>query len=38
MDWESRSWAAWWDEDGAAAIEAREHAYRAFNAAGPQRG
>ena len=38
MDWESRSWAAWWDEDGAAAIEAREHAYRAFKDAGDRRG
>ena len=38
MDWESRSWVAWWEEDGAAAIEAREHAYRAFKAAGDRRG
>lgn len=38
MDWESRSWAAWWEEDGAAAIEAREHAYREFKAAGDRRG
>jgi len=38
MDWESRSWAAWWEEDGAAAIEAREHAYREFKAAGDARG
>jgi hypothetical protein len=31
MDWESRSWAAWWEEAGAAAIEARERALtRAF--------
>jgi ATP/maltotriose-dependent transcriptional regulator MalT len=38
MDWESRSWAAWWEEDGAAAIEAREHAYREHKAAGDARG
>jgi ATP/maltotriose-dependent transcriptional regulator MalT len=38
MDWESRSWAAWWAEDGAATIEAREHAYRAFKDAGDHRG
>ena len=35
---ESRSWTAWWDEDGAAAIEAREQAYRAFKDAGDRRG
>lgn len=38
MDWESRSWQAWWEEDGAAAIEARECAYRAHKAAGDARG
>jgi ATP/maltotriose-dependent transcriptional regulator MalT len=38
MDWESRSWAAWWEEDGAATIEAREQAYRDFKASGDRRG
>ena len=38
MDWETRSWAAWWEEDGAKAIEAREHAYREYKVAGDARG
>jgi LuxR family transcriptional regulator, maltose regulon positive regulatory protein len=37
-DWERRSWTAWWSEDGAAAIEARERAYRGFKDAGDRRG
>jgi LuxR family maltose regulon positive regulatory protein len=37
-EWERRSWTAWWAEDGSAAIEAREHAYRGFKAAGDARG
>ena len=36
--WEGLSWAAWWLEDGAAAIDAREHAYRGFRQAGDRHG
>ena len=36
--WEGLSWAAWWLEDGAAAIDAREHAYRGFRQAADQHG
>lgn len=36
--WEGLSWAASWLEDGAAAIEAREHAYRLYKEAGDLRG
>ena len=36
--WEGLSWAAWWLEDGAAAIDAREHAYRRFRQAGDRHG
>jgi len=36
--WEGLSWAAWWLEDGAAAIDAREHAYRLFQQAGDRHG
>jgi ATP/maltotriose-dependent transcriptional regulator MalT len=36
--WEERSWAAWWAEDGGAAIAAREEAYRAFKDLGDPRG
>ena len=38
MDWEQRSWDAWWAEDGAAAITAREHAYRGYKESGDARG
>jgi ATP/maltotriose-dependent transcriptional regulator MalT len=36
--WEGLSWAASWLEDGAATIEAREHAYRLYKEAGDLRG
>jgi ATP/maltotriose-dependent transcriptional regulator MalT len=36
--WEGLSWAAWWLEDGAGAIEARERAYGLFKEAGDLRG
>ena len=36
-DWEQRSWSAWWAEDGAAAIEAREQACRGFKVTGDAR-
>jgi LuxR family maltose regulon positive regulatory protein len=36
--WEGLSWAASWLEDGAGAIEAREHAYRLYKEAGDLRG
>ncbi len=36
--WEGLSWAAWWSEDGAGSIAAREEAYRAFKAAADRRG
>lgn len=36
--WDGLSWAQWWLEDGAAAIEAREHAYRRYKGAGDDRG
>jgi LuxR family transcriptional regulator, maltose regulon positive regulatory protein len=36
--WEGLSWAAFWLEDGVAAIEAREHAYRLYKEAGDLRG
>jgi LuxR family transcriptional regulator, maltose regulon positive regulatory protein len=36
--WEGLSWAASWLEDGAEAIEAREHAYRLYKEAGDLRG
>ena len=36
--WEGLSWAASWLEDGAGAIEAREHAYRLYREAGDLRG
>jgi LuxR family maltose regulon positive regulatory protein len=28
--WDGLSWACWWLEDGTAAIQAREHAYRLY--------
>jgi LuxR family transcriptional regulator, maltose regulon positive regulatory protein len=36
--WEGLSWAAWWLEDGALAIDAREHAYRLYKEVGDLRG
>jgi LuxR family maltose regulon positive regulatory protein len=36
--WEGLAWAAWWLEDGAGAIDAREHAYRLYREAGDLRG
>jgi LuxR family transcriptional regulator, maltose regulon positive regulatory protein len=36
--WEGLSWAAWWLEDGAGAIEARERAYGLYKEAGDLRG
>jgi LuxR family maltose regulon positive regulatory protein len=36
--WEGLSWAAWWLEDGARSIEAREQAYRRFKQRGDLRG
>jgi LuxR family maltose regulon positive regulatory protein len=36
--WEGLSWAAFWLEDGTAAIAAREHAYRLYKEAGDLRG
>jgi LuxR family transcriptional regulator, maltose regulon positive regulatory protein len=35
---EELSWAAWWQEDAAACIAARERAYRGYRAAGDTRG
>ena len=32
--WDGLSWACWWLEDGTAAIQAREHAYRLYKDAG----
>jgi LuxR family maltose regulon positive regulatory protein len=32
--WDGLSWACWWLEDGTAAIQAREHAYRRYKDAG----
>ncbi|MGH2949358.1 MAG: LuxR C-terminal-related transcriptional regulator [Solirubrobacteraceae bacterium] len=36
--WDGLSWACWWLEDGAATMEAREHAYRLYKDAGDRRG
>jgi LuxR family transcriptional regulator, maltose regulon positive regulatory protein len=36
--WEGLSWAASWLEDGAGAIDAREHAYRLYKESGDVRG
>ena len=36
--WEGLSWAAWWLEDGAGTIDAREHAYRLYREVGDLRG
>jgi ATP/maltotriose-dependent transcriptional regulator MalT len=36
--WDGLSWACWWLEDGAAAIQAREHAYRRYRDAGNRPG
>jgi LuxR family transcriptional regulator, maltose regulon positive regulatory protein len=35
--WDGLSWACWWLEDGTAAIQAREHAYRLYKDAGQRR-
>ena len=35
--WDGLSWACWWLEDGAAAIQARENAYRLYKDAGERR-
>jgi LuxR family transcriptional regulator, maltose regulon positive regulatory protein len=35
--WDGLSWACWWLEDGTAAIQAREHAYRLYKDAGERR-
>ena len=35
--WDGLSWACWWLEDGRAAIQAREHAYRLYKDAGERR-
>ena len=35
--WDGLSWACWWLEDGTAAIQAREHAYRRYKDAGDRR-
>lgn len=35
---EGVSWAAWWQEDVTACLDAREHAYRLYRAAGDRRG
>jgi LuxR family transcriptional regulator, maltose regulon positive regulatory protein len=32
--WEGRSWAAWWLDDVALCLDAREHAYRTYRAGG----
>jgi LuxR family maltose regulon positive regulatory protein len=36
--WEGRSWAAWWLDDVAVCLDARERAYRAYRAVGDGRG
>jgi LuxR family transcriptional regulator, maltose regulon positive regulatory protein len=36
--WDGLSWACWWLEDGAAAMPAREHAYRLYKDAGDRQG
>jgi LuxR family maltose regulon positive regulatory protein len=36
--WEGFAWSAWWLEDGAGAIDARERAYRLYREAGDLRG
>jgi DNA-binding NarL/FixJ family response regulator len=36
--WEGRSWAAWWLDDVALCLEARERAYRIYRAGGDSRG
>ncbi len=35
--WDGLSWACWWLEDGTAAIQAREHAYRWYKDTGERR-
>jgi ATP/maltotriose-dependent transcriptional regulator MalT len=35
--WDGLSWACWWLDDGTAAIQAREHAYRLYKDAGERR-
>ena len=35
--WDGLSWACWWLEDGTAAIQAREHAYRLYKDAEERR-
>lgn len=36
--WDGLSWACWWLEDGVAALQARERAYRLYKDAGDRRG
>jgi LuxR family maltose regulon positive regulatory protein len=36
--WDGLAWACWWLEDGAAAIQARERAYRRYKDTGDRRG